>query len=207
MANINKYDPQNLPFDNELDGISKKTLDIHHDKLYVGYVNKMNEIGEGLSKFAHGDTDLVGNQTYSDLRELRRGETFATNGTYLHEYYFNVLGGDGSVPENELIQTIVDKWGSFDEFTRYVTESAMSVRGWVVLCWDVQKGRLKVYGSDAHDDGAVWGCLPIFALDVYEHAYFIDHGSDRKAYIESFWKNMDWNKANEMFLKWNGVVR
>ncbi len=207
MATIKEYSPDNLPFSGELYGISKKTIDIHHDKLYVGYVDKMNEIDGKLAEISHAEREAAGNQTYSELRALRCGETFATNGAYLHEYYFNVLGGDGQVPENELIDAIVAKWDSFGNFKKYFTESAMAMRGWVVLSWDVQIGRLKVYGCDTHDEGGTWGCLPIFALDVFEHAYFIDHGSDRKAYIEAFWKNMDWNKANEMFLKWRGVIR
>lgn len=206
MTKVNKYSAQDLPFDGKLDGMSDESVNIHHDKLYVGYVNKMNAIGGELAEMSRSE-DIAGNQTYSELRALRRGETFAANGSYLHEYYFGVLGGDGEVSENELINAIEQKWDSFENFTKYVTESAMSVRGWVVLAWDVQKGRLKVYGADSHHDGAVWGCLPIFALDVYEHAYFADHGSDRKSYIDAFWKNMDWNKANEMFLKWNGIKR
>jgi len=207
MSRIKDYNPQSLPFSGELEGMSEKTIQIHHDKLYVGYVNKMNEIDEKLAEIAHGEREVLGNQTYSELRALRRGETFATNGTYLHEYYFNVLGGDGSIPENELMSAIIEKWDSFENFKKYFSESAMAVRGWLVLSWDVQLGRLKVYGCDTHDEGGVWGCLPIFALDVFEHAYFIDHGSDRKAYIEAFWKNMDWNKANEIFVKWNGIKR
>lgn len=207
MQNITEYPVTPLSLEKMPDGISEKTMNIHHDKLYAGYVAKMNEIRQGLSDFSSGKNDLVGNQTYSELRSLRKGETFATNGAYLHEYYFEVLGGDGTVPENDLTKAIEERWGSIDAFKRYVTESAMSVRGWVVLCWDVQKSRLKIYGGDAHDVGAVWGCLPIFALDVYEHAYFIDHGSDRKAYIEAFWKNMDWQKANKLFLKWQGLSR
>ena len=207
MSTIKEYNPKNLPFSGELDGISKKTMDIHYDTLYVGYVNKMNEIDKKLSEISHAQRKVTGNQVYSELRALRRGETFATNGTYLHEYYFNVLGGNGEIPENELIDAIITKWDSFDNFKKYFTESAMAMHGWLVLSWDVQIARLKVYGCDTHDEGGTWGCLPIFALDVFEHAYYIDHGSDRKAYIKAFWKNMNWDKANEMFLKWHGVTR
>lgn len=204
--------PNTIPYESkkfenlvDLSEISEKTTVIHRDKLYAGYVAKMNEVRERLSEFAKGQNEMTGNQSFSDLRSLRTAETFTTNGVYLHEHYFNVLGGDGSVPDNELVKAIIEKWGSFDSFKKYVTESAMAVRGWVVLCWDARKGRLKVYGGDSHDVGAVWGCLLIFALDVYEHAYMMDFGADRKAYIEAFWKNMDWNKANKLFVKWKKI--
>ncbi|MDP2631421.1 MAG: Fe-Mn family superoxide dismutase [Candidatus Uhrbacteria bacterium] len=207
MPKLSEYEAKELPFDNELAGISKRTIEIHHDKLYAGYVAKMKEIGIELAKFAKGETKLTGNQTYSELRSLRSGETFATNGVYLHEYYFEALGGDGSIPDNLLTQAIVEKWGSIESFINFFTESGMAMRGWVVLAWDVQLSRLKVYGCDSHDSGAVWGCLPILVLDVYEHAYFIDYGSDRKAYIADFFKNLDWERVNSLYEKWSNISR
>ncbi len=194
-----------LPFSKELDGISKKTIDIHHDKLYVGYVNKMKEVGQKIKEMAAAGTGLdAANQTYSDLRALRNGETFAVNGVYLHEYYFEALGGAGE-PAGALRDAIVEKFGSWEKFVAMFSATGMAVRGWVVLCWDAQLGRLKLYGCDAHDQGGVWGCIPLLVLDVYEHAYFIDHGSDRKAYIQAWWKNLDWKAATERFNNVKGL--
>ncbi|MEK7452493.1 MAG: Fe-Mn family superoxide dismutase, partial [Patescibacteria group bacterium] len=83
----------------------------------------------------------------------------------------------------------------------FFSASGMAVRGLVVLAWDIQLERLKVYGCDSHDQGGVWGCVPIIVLDVYEHAYFMDYGSDRAAYIADFWKNLNWDAANQMYEK------
>ncbi len=198
-----EYESKKLPFKKDLIGISKKTIEIHHDKLYEGYVSKMKEVNAGLRRFAHGEVELVGNQTYSELRSLRMGETFSTNGVYLHEYYFNVLGGDGVVPENALTTAIKEKWETVEKFVAYFSASGMAMRGWVVLSWDLQQEKLKVYGCDSHNQGGVWGCIPLIVLDVYEHAYFIDYGSDRSAYITDFWKNMNWDAANHLFEKVN----
>lgn len=195
------YDSKPLPFSKSLTGISDKTIQIHHDKLYQGYVSKMNEITTRLTEMNQsGDGLADANQTYSELRALRDGETFATNGVYLHEYYFNSLGGGGNA-SGELVKAIEEKWGSMEKFLNYFNASAMAVRGWVVLAWDAQKSRLKVYGADAHNQGGVWGCMPLIVLDVYEHAYFMDYGADRKAYIEDFWKNLNWDAANNIFEK------
>lgn len=197
-------DPKPLPF-KELKGISQKTLEIHHDKLYVGYVKKNNEIRGKLRQLSQ---DIIsgkaegGNQTYSELRALKQGETFAVNGVYLHEWYFDVLGGNGSWQDApELSKAISEKWGSVEGFIKYFSECGMASRGWALLVWDVKVQRLKQYNGDSHNQGGVWGCLPIIVLDVYEHAYFIDFGSDRKAYIETFWRNLDWKKAEEIYLK------
>jgi len=189
----------------ELKGISQKTIEIHHDKLYVGYVKKSDEIGQRLSEVRK---DIIagknsgGNQTYSELRALKEGETFAVNGVYLHEYYFDVLGGDGAYDKApKLSKAISDKWDSVEGFIKYFTECGMAARGWALLVWDIKAGELRQYNGDAHNQGGVWGCLPIIVLDVYEHAYFIDYGSDRKSYIADFWNNFDWIAAEKLYKK------
>ena len=185
----------------ELSGISEKTLTIHHDKLYQGYVNKTNEIDEKLSALRKSG-EYEGNATYSELRSLKTAETFARNGVYLHEWYFGVLGGKGEVSEApELSKAMAEKWGTIQEGFKYFSACAMAARGWSVLCWDIKARKLMHYNGDAHNQGGVWGCIPVIAIDVYEHAYFLDFGADRKSYIEAFWKNLDWAKAEEMFVK------
>lgn len=201
-------EPKPLPF-KELNGISKKTLDIHHDKLYVGYVNKSNEIGEKLGKLRNeiiAGTTPGGNATYSELRGLKDAETFAVNGVYLHEWYFDVLGGDGAYQSApELSKAISEKWGSVENFIKYFSECGMASRGWSLLVWDTKRQRLMQYNSDAHNQGGVWGCIPIIVLDVYEHAYFIDFGSGRKSYIEAFWRNFNWAAAEGLYKKTSRV--
>lgn len=193
------YEAKPLPFKKSLKGISDKTMQIHHDKLYVGYVNKKNEIGEQLTQYSHGQKDLTGaNPTYSELRAYKDAETFATNGVYLHEYYFNVLGGEG-VPSGALVEGLKEQYGSLENFINYFKACGMAARGWAVLAWDTHIGGLRVYTADAHNQGGIWGAIPVIVLDVYEHAYFIDYGSDRKAYIEDYMANLNWDAANAVY--------
>jgi Fe-Mn family superoxide dismutase len=189
-----------LPFQGDLDGISKKTIRTHHGKLYAGYVKKEEEIGARLRELSHGGGVSGANQTYSELRGLKEGETFAVNGVYLHEWYFDVLGGDGN-PSGPLADALAEQYGSIENFKEYFTANGMVARGWAVLAWDTHEKGLRIYTGDAHNHGGVWGCMPIIVLDVYEHAYYMDTGSDRKAYIENFWKNLNWQKANELYLE------
>ncbi|MFH1404886.1 MAG: superoxide dismutase [Patescibacteria group bacterium] len=194
-------EPKSLPFDKELVGISKQTIDAHYEKLYKGYVNKRNEIGPMLGQtFLDQSTSELdrANQTYSHLRALRKAETFAMNGTFLHERYFECLGGNGE-PAGELVDALAKKFGSLETFIKYFSASAMAMRGWAVLAWNTFEGKINVIGCDSHDSGAVWGFIPIIVLDVYEHAYFIDYGTDRKSYIEAFWNNFNWEKANSIY--------
>ncbi|MBX4211757.1 MAG: hypothetical protein KW806_03155 [Candidatus Yanofskybacteria bacterium] len=107
-------DPKPLPFEaGSLKGISEKAMLIHHDKLYAGYVKKSAEIDEKLKALRESGA-YEGNATYSDLRALKSEETFAVNGVYLHEWYFDVLGGDGaSEKAPELTKALAEKWGQY----------------------------------------------------------------------------------------------
>jgi len=193
-----KYEPKPLPFSAAPEGISEKTLATHHDKLYVGYVNKKNEIEEKLVALQQGGDVTSANQSYSELRALKDGETFAVNGVYLHEWYFDVLGGDG-VAAGPLADALAAQHGSIENFLKYFAACGMAARGWAVLAFDTKDKALKVFTCDSHNQGGVWGAIPLIVLDVYEHAYFMDYGSDRKAYIESFLKQLNWARANELF--------
>lgn len=182
----------------DLNGISKKTNEIHEKKLYAGYVNKRNEVEEKLSKI-NPEELAAGNQTYSYLRGLKEGETFAANGMILHQMFFGILGGNGDPVGTEVLSAIEKEWGSFENFKNMFTAAAMAARGWAVLCWDFSDMKLHIYTADAQNQGGVWNCAVILNVDVYEHAYFIDHGSDRKAYLEAFFKNINWQKVDEFF--------
>src|SRR5262245_44317595 len=94
------YQAKPLPFRLPLNGISNRTLENHHDKLYAGKVSKKNEIESELERLGReivGGKASPANTTYSELRSLKDGETYAVNGVYLHEWYFDGLGGDGDV--------------------------------------------------------------------------------------------------------------
>jgi superoxide dismutase, Fe-Mn family len=203
QAEHHNYEPKRLPFQTPLNGISDRTLKNHHDKLYVAYVDKKNEIENHLEELGRKVTSSdgkQGNTTYSELRALKDSETYAVNGVYLHEWYFEVLGGDGKFENaRELNAAITESYGSLESFITYFSECAMAARGWSVLAWDTKESRLWIYNCDAHNQGGVWGALPIVVLDVYEHAYFMDYGADRQAYLKAFWKNFNWSAANDLF--------
>ena len=182
--------PKALKF-KALPGLSEKQLSEHHDTLYAGYVKKLTEIEQKLET---ADRSLA-NATSSDFRALKKEETFATGGVYLHELYFENLGGPGGEPTGTLRQLIEEDFGSFQKWLEDFKACGLAARGWVILAYSWNDEKLHNYLSDIHSDG-VWGCKPLLVLDVYEHAYFLDYATGRKAYIESFFKNVDWAIVN-----------
>ena len=182
---------KNLPF-KELRGISQKTIEIHWGKLYQGYVKKWQEIQEKLKA-----VDLSqANATFSELRELKVEQAFAANAVLLHEAYFDILGGDGK-PVGRAADEIAKRYDSFENWVKHFTALGMTSRGWVLLAYDFNEGRLRNYIADSHNSFGVWGAAPIIVLDMYEHAYFIDFGADKKSYIEAFFQNLNWANVEE----------
>ena len=197
---MSKKEIKSLPFAaDSLKGISQKTIEIHHGKLYAGYVNKSNEIKDKLQVIIESGK-AEGNQAYSELRALKNGEGFTNNGVYLHEDYFAILGGDG-MPKGEIAGKLAEKYGSFENFKTYFSACGMAARGWTVLAWDMHEKDLRIFNCDAHNHGGIWGAVPVIVLDIYEHAYFIDAGSDRATYIRAFFNNLNWDKIEEFYQK------
>ena len=177
----------------ELNGISARTMEEHYE-LYKGYIGKTNEIQEKLDSVDRASA----NQIYSEIRGLKHDETFAANGQILHEIYFSIMGGDGQA-KGEVVDKIKEDFGTFAAWEEDFKASAMCARGWVVLAYDPTDGRLHNFIGDSQNQGGVWGTFPILNCDTYEHSYFIDYGSDRKAYVEAFMRNVNWTEVNRRY--------
>ena len=171
-------------------GISKKAVE-EHMKLYQGYVNKYNEINEKLLKLTEEDLTKA-NATYSQIRELKVALTFAWGGVFNHEMYFSILGGTGGEPSGELKEQIIKDFGSFDAYKKEMKALAISARGWVWTAWNEKEGKFINYIGDSHNTYGIWGVHPVVTLDTYEHAYFMDYGANRGAYVDAFFDNINW---------------
>jgi Fe-Mn family superoxide dismutase len=171
----------------ELDGISRESVEAHY-RLYQGYVGKRNEIMRRL-----GDVDLgAANQIFSELRGLKLELSFAVGGIKNHEVYFEHLGGDGGAPKGAIGKLIERDFGSADAWREDLKATGLAARGWAWTAYDWDEGRLFNYLGDSQNTFPIWNATPLVALDVYEHAYFMDFGTDRASYIEAFLANLDW---------------
>ena len=175
----------------ELDGISRASIEAHY-KLYQGYVNKRNEI---LGKLAGVDLASA-NQVYSEIRALKVDLTFAIGGIKNHELYFAHLGGGGGDPTGAFGALVERDFGLVEAWRSDLKATGMAGRGWAWTAYDWDEGRLFNYIGDAQNTFPVWNATPLVALDVYEHAYFLDYQTDRAGYIGAFFDNLDWDVVN-----------
>ena len=181
----------------ELDGISRAAIEAHY-KLYEGYVNKRNEILRKLDGI-----DLASaNQVYSDIRALKVELSFAVGGIKNHEIYFEHLGGGGGDPEGLIGELIARDFGSVADWRADLKATGMAARGWAWTAYDWDEGRLFNYLGDAQNTFPIWNATPLIALDVYEHAYFLDYQTDRASYINAFLDNLDWRVVDDWVSKY-----
>ncbi|MDX6398004.1 MAG: superoxide dismutase, Fe-Mn family [Gaiellaceae bacterium] len=175
----------------ELDGISRASVEAHH-RLYRGYVSKRGEILRRLASVDLGSA----NQVSSELRALKVELSFAIGGIKNHEVYFEHLGGGGGGPTGAIAELIARDFGSAQAWRDDLRATALAGRGWAWTAYDWDEGRLFNSIGDGQNTFSTWNTTPLIALDVHEHAYFLDFQTDRGAYIEAFFANLDWSVVN-----------
>ena len=171
----------------ELNGISQRTQEEHYE-LYKGYIAKTNEIQKKLDTVDRS----TANQIFSDLRSLRVDLSFAIGGVKNHEIFFGHLGGKGGAPLAKTAELIARDFPSYDAWLADFKASGLAARGWVWLAYDHDLNMLTTVVGDAQNTFPLWNATPILAMDVYEHAYWLDYGRLRAKYIEAFFANLDW---------------
>ena len=180
-----------------LDGIYDQQIEYHFETHYKGYVNKLNEIWEKLTSADR----TKANQNYSEFRELKLEETFNFDGSLLHELYFdNLSKGQGQIPE-DLKRHLEKDFGSYEKWVEDFKATGVAFRGWSLLVYDLNTGKLRNIGADVHNTNGIWNAIVLMALDVYEHAYYTDYGPKRAPYLDAFMKNVNWPAVSKRYEK------
>lgn len=181
-------------------GLSERQLDAHFD-LYNGYVRKINEIEDKLGEASRA----TANYSYGEVSELHRRRSVAFNGAHLHEIYFENLTGDDTRPDSDLLNAINQSFGSLDKWSTDMRAGLLSSPGWVLLTRSRMDGALRNTLIEEHHRGVLIEQDIILALDGWEHAYFLDYGASKEAYLKVLENAIDWEKASERFQRSIGM--
>ena len=176
----------------KLPGFSPAQIE-QHLKLYEGYVKKINEIRAEIAKIPFEERKAKANFSYGRYSELKRRESVPYNGVYLHEMYFDNLGGSRGKPKADFTRALEGSFGSrsnWEEDLKACAEAATG--GWVLLTYDRIDGKLHHNQIWEHSNGVMINQEHLLALDTWEHAFMIDFGTDKKSYLEAFLKNVNW---------------
>lgn len=174
-------------------GISEATHRAHLT-LWQGYANKTNEIRKALAEV---DTDPAkANQIYSQMRALKVNYAFAFGGFINHNVYFDTIGGQGGPATGDVASLINESYGSFEKWAADWKSTGIAGRGWVYLGYDAEEKRVFNFIGDSQDTFPAWNHRLILAMDVYEHAYFLDFQTARAKYIDAWFQVVDWDAVN-----------
>jgi superoxide dismutase, Fe-Mn family len=174
--------------------ISKETIDFHYGKHHATYVNNLNKLVVG-SPFE--------NSTLDNIVMQADGAIF-NNGAQVwnHSFYWQCLTPDASgIPIGKSVQAIERDFGSFEAFKEAFSNAAAGLFGsgwaWLVVRPD---GKLLIVQEANAGNPLRNGLTPILTCDVWEHAYYIDKRNRRPAYIDDFWKLVNWQAVETFFL-------
>lgn len=183
--------------------MSAETLEFHHDKHHLAYVDKGNELIagsnlEGLSLeeamvAAHKDPAKAG--LFNQL-----GQHF----NHIHFWNWMAPSGGGQKMSGNLEKKITDDIGGYDAFRAKFIEAGMTQfgSGWCWLAMDNASGKLEVVKTPNGENPVVFGKTALLGCDVWEHSYYIDYRNARPKYLEAFVDNMiNWDYVGELFEK------
>ena len=173
-----------------LKGISDPQLTAHFG-LYENYINKINDLEVRIKGFDPNSQDTT------NYRGWHLGQTAMLNGAVLHELYFGNLGQSDKEPSGTSKKMIDRDFGNLQNFVGHLKTVGKIMHGWSVAGLNYRTGKINVYGLESHNQGVPEMVYPILVLDVYEHAYMIDYGTDRKKYLDAFVVNLDWKAVEE----------
>jgi len=182
--------------------IDEATMRVHHLGHHQAFVNNLNNIIPG--------TPLEGLSIEKILKEVSKHPVAVRNnagGHWNHSIFWEIMTPNApQQPGGKLLKAIEERFGSFSAFREQFTQASMSVfgSGWSWLIVDADN-QLQITTTPNQDnplmDVAAKRGMPIFGLDVWEHAYYLKHQNRRAAYVNDFWNVVNWPEVERRYLE------
>ena len=178
--------------------IDSKTMDVHYNKHYKGYVDKLNKAIKNIK----GDVELE-----DIIKSISKYDNAIRNnagGAFNHALFWKMLSPKKQVPTGEIYKQIKKDFGNIkkmkDEFNQVAKDRFGSGWAWLYLTKD---GNLKIMSLPNQDNPLMnvvkKGGFPLLGLDVWEHAYYLKYQNKRDEYINNFWNVVNWKFVNELY--------
>ena len=173
--------------------LSRQTLEFHHGKHHLNYVNTLNTLIVG-TRFEDASLETM-------ICEAE-GAIFNNAAQFWnHNFYFDAFAPNPKVaPTGELLKALERDFGSFDAFKEQFTKAAATLfgSGWAWLAKNAE-GKLVIVQESNAGNPLRNGLQPLLTCDVWEHAYYIDYQNRRADYIKEFWALVDWAVVEARF--------
>lgn len=201
------FELRKLPYDTNAFGdfLSDETFSFHYGKHHQTYVNNLNNLIKG--------TEFEGKDLVYIIKNSNGGIFNNAAQVYNHDFYFDCIKpkmgcGCGSCDSisADLKQAIEKDFGSLDNFKEEFIKGATALfgSGWFWLVYNTKNQKLELLATSNAANPVTEDKIPLLVVDVWEHAYYIDHKNARPAYLENFYSYINWDfvsKAYEWALK------
>ncbi len=180
--------------------ISVFTMENHYSKHYLTYTNNLNNAIAG-TPLENLTIEEVLAKLDPSIPEIKNN----AGGYYNHSLFFKCMAPKaGGQPKDTLAGAITKKFGSFENFTTAFKDEAAKQFGssWVWLIVD-RSGTLQITSTQNQDNPLMRNATipgkPILALDLWEHAFYLDYQYKRKNYVDAFFNVINWKKVGENY--------
>lgn len=177
--------------------IDARTMEIHHGKHHAAYTTNLNAAIAGTALEGKSIEEILKNLDMNNMALRNNG-----GGFYNHNLFWKMMSPNGGGnPTGAVADAINSSFGSYDAFKEQFTKAAATRfgSGWAWLCSN--GGKLEICSTPNQDNPLMpnSGCsgIPILALDVWEHAYYLNYQNRRPDYIGAFYNVINWDEVNK----------
>ena len=178
--------------------ISEEIMNLHYNKHHLAYVNNFNKANEQYAE-ALAKNDLPA------MIALQGAIKFNGGGHINHSIFWtnlspvNELGG--KPPVGLLSEAINQQFGSLEKFIEQFSQKAVALQGsgWVWLGANKGLNRLEIQSCENQDPLGLKGFIPLFGLDVWEHAYYLQYKNVRPDYVKAIWSIVNWKNVSDRY--------
>lgn len=178
--------------------IDTHTLGLHYNKHQKNYLNKLNELllkNNYDFKYLLEELPRHVNEFKSDTEDI----LFNLGGVINHNLYFSSMSPKKELPNDLLLREITNNFGSFESFKEEFKKSALSIKGSGYTFLVLNNEKLKIVNLLNQDNPYNYYYAPLLALDMWEHAYYINYENRKDIYIDNFFDIVDFSMANKYF--------
>jgi superoxide dismutase, Fe-Mn family len=205
MEKVKSFTLPKLPYDyNALAPyISEEQLKLHHDKHHAKYVADANKLFANIDEAMKTGTQLDYWISFGYVKALAKELAFNAGGHMLHTAFWENMApagkGGGGQPGGAIADAINNEFGSFEAFKKVFSAAAVSTEGsgWAALAMHPCIARPIIVQIEKHNVNVIPNFQILLALDVWEHAYYVDYKNDRAKFVEAFWNVVNWDRVNK----------
>ena len=190
--------PLPYPYNGLEPDINEEVLKNHYQKHYIGYVNKLNDILKGINN-TYSLSEIPLNIDKFPL-PLRGDILYNAGGKLNHELYFKSMNQVKSNPKGKLLNKINLQYGNFENFRKdFINRAKNLVGSGYIFLVSNNRGDLTILNLVNQETPLSYNLIPLFTIDLWEHAYYLQYKNDRNLYIENFWNKASFDNAGKIY--------